>query len=382
MTTAFVNCDVYTGEEFFTNSTVICDAEGTVQDIRHCDSYLEDCEIIDLTRKLLVPGFVDLQINGGGDVLFNESPTVDGIRAIAASHRKYGVTHWLPTFITGSLNGMIQAWIAVREARKLGNLGVLGIHFEGPYLSPRRAGIHDLSLMRQRLDDEILALARSTSDGVFLMTVAAEVVSPEQIALLRDSGVRVAIGHSDASGHVVARAIEAGADLATHLYNAMSPLKGREPGVVGAFLANNNAYIDLILDGHHVDFVSAKVALNAKPQGKAFLITDAMPPVGGSLDSYKLGSSMIKVIDEKCVDANGVLAGSVLNMATAVRNLIKRMGVPVDEALKMASLYPAEYLGISDQLGRIEPGLSANFAILDNDMRVSAVVAAGTYQPT
>jgi N-acetylglucosamine-6-phosphate deacetylase len=371
------NCDVYTGENVVTDRALVLSG-GKVVDLVSLDQ-ISGSAVIDMHGLSVAAGFIDLQVNGGGDVLFNQEPSVEGLECIVRAHRRFGTTHLLPTFITGSENGMRNATVAVRSYFSQGKKGILGIHYEGPFLSPSKAGVHDISYMQSSINSTFFETLLLNSNGVVMVTLAPEIVPLGDIAKLADMGVRVAIGHSAADGATCLAAIRAGASCATHLYNAMSALTSREPGVVGAFLASDNVWVDFIADGHHVDFTSLRAAVNAKPKGKSFVVTDAMPPVGGSAGGYELGPYKVKVVQGKCVTDDGVLAGSALDMATAVRNCIQKMSVPKDEALRMASTYPAQYIGVDGQYGALLPGYSASLAVFDNELNVFRTMIDGEW---
>ncbi len=310
----------------------------------------------------LAPGFIDVQVNGGGDVLFNNEPTPEGIAAIAAAHRRFGTTGLLPTLITDSDETMRAAREAVNCAMET-QRGVLGIHFEGPFLSPEKSGVHDPNLMRApNPSHRDLFTGHS---GATLVTLAPECVPDGFIRSLVGSGVRVSLGHSMASYDQTRSAIADGLTGFTHLFNAMRPLQSREPG--------------LIVDGVHVAPTMLRLAL--KGAGTPMLVTDAMSGVGGVKRSFILHGREIMVEGERCVTKDGVLAGSGIDMATAVRNCVKLLGVPLVEALRFASLAPAEFLGLGNRLGRIAPGYRADMVAFDPaDVRVLGTYLSGTYE--
>lgn len=322
----------------------------------------------DLGDAILLPGFVDVQVNGGGGALFNNAPTVGTLRTMAEAHRRFGTTGLLPTLISDDVDVMRAGIAAVRDAIAQGVPGILGIHLEGPYLASARRGTHDATKFRVPDADEI-ALASSLDNGVAMLTLAPECVPAATIRAFAERGVVVCAGHT-AADHAQTRAgLDAGIRGFTHLYNAMTPLQGREPGVVGAALDDADSWCGLIVDGHHVHPVSLRVALAAKPRGKCVLVTDAMPPVGGDPE-YALYGRTIRVRDGALRNAEGALAGSVLDMATAVRNSVAWLGVSIEEAARMASTYPAEWIGLGDCIGRIAPGCRADLALLDDALQV------------
>ncbi len=324
---------------------------------------------IDLEGGLLAPGFIDVQVNGGGGVLFNDQPSVEGIRTISRAHRPYGTTGLLPTLVSDDWAVMESAARAVEAALEQGLPGLLGIHFEGPYLNTARKGIHDDAVIRA-VDPGALALFTSKTLGQVVVTLAPEMVAPDFIRALDGAGVRVCAGHTAASYAQVQRGLEAGIRGFTHLFNAMSPLTSREPGAVGAALEDPHSWCGMIVDGHHVHDASLKVAIAAKARGKSMLVTDAMPTVGADDKRFQIGGQTIVAQDGRCANAEGRLAGSDLDMASAVRNTVRRLGLPLEEALRMASRYPAAFLGLECRLGRIAPGFDADLVLLDDDLEV------------
>ncbi|WP_144210061.1 N-acetylglucosamine-6-phosphate deacetylase [Shewanella donghaensis] len=311
----------------------------------------------------LVPGFVDVQVNGGGGALFNNSPTVECIETIGRAHAQFGTTGFLPTLITDKVEVMAQAADAVAEAIKLQSAGVLGIHFEGPHLSVPKKGVHPQSFIRSISDEELAIFARKDL-GIKVVTLAPENVSVEVIKTLVANDVKVCLGHSNADYETVVAALNAGANAFTHLFNAMSAFESRAPGMVGAALESDDAWCGLIVDGHHVHSATARVALKAKPQGKVMLVTDAMPPVGLDDDaSFELFGTEVIRQGDRLNAKSGELAGCVLDMVGAVNNTVNMLGVSFEEALRMASLYPAQYLQ-QPKLGKIAVGQRADFVLL------------------
>jgi N-acetylglucosamine-6-phosphate deacetylase len=309
----------------------------------------------------LAPGFIDVQVNGGGDVLFNDAPTPDAIRTIVAVHRRFGTTALLPTLISDSAEKM-RAGLAAAESLVGTEPGVLGIHFEGPFLSPQKPGVHDPRALR-RPNAADLALLAAPRQGVTLLTVAPEEVPASFISKLAAAGVRISLGHSMATYAQAQAAMEAGVTGFTHLFNAMRPLESREPGPIAAALESPRAWYGLIVDGVHVAPPMLRLALRGA--GHPMLVTDAMPPVGGACSSFALGGETIVVRDGRCRRADGTLAGAHLDMAGAVRNCVRLLGVPLADALRFASTSPAEFLGLGYTLGKLAPGFRADMVALD-----------------
>jgi N-acetylglucosamine-6-phosphate deacetylase len=324
----------------------------------------------------LVPGFLDLQVNGGGGVLFNDEPTVDGIAAIGAAHRRFGTTGFLPTLISDDLEVVGRAIAAVDAAIEQGVSGVLGIHIEGPFLNPAKKGAHDASKLRV-LDAAAIELLSSLRRGRTLVTLAPEVAPPGAIRTLVDRGVVVAAGHTAASYDEMQAAIAEGLSGFTHLFNAMPPLASREPGPVGAALESHTTWCGLIADGHHVHPATLRIALAAKGAERLALVTDAMPTVGTDVKEFELAGQRITVEGGRCFTSDGTLAGSHLTMAEAVRNAERLMGVDAATAVRMASAVPARVLGLSQERGEIRRGLRADLALLDGEGNVVETWIAG-----
>jgi N-acetylglucosamine-6-phosphate deacetylase len=344
------------------------------------DSRLVDAQRHDLHGNLLLPGFIDVQVNGGGGLLFNDAPTAETLRGIAEAHRKFGTTGMLPTLITDTAQIMRTALDAVDEAIEQRVPGILGIHVEGPFLATARKGIHNADLFRYPDEDDIAALT-APRKGAVMLTLAPDQVSPVTIARLSESGVIVVAGHTAADYATTRAALDAGVRGFTHLYNAMTPLSSRDPGVVGAALDDPHSWCGLIVDGHHVHPATLRIAIAAKARGKCVLVTDAMPPVGSDRPDYVLNGQTIIMRDGICQSEAGVLAGSGLDMASAVRNAVQMLGLPLAEASRMASAYPAAWIGLDRTHGRIAAGYQADFAVLDDSLTVRETWVAGLAYP-
>ena len=375
MATALVNGRVLMPDGFVDGRAIVLDAGRIAAVVEEADLQ-PGTERHDLGGGLLVPGFIDTQVNGGGGVLFNDAPTADTIRTIGRAHRSFGTTGFLPTLISDDLS-VIRAGIeAVEAAIDEGVPGVLGIHIEGPFLNEHRKGIHDADKIRE-LDEEGLAVLTSMRRGRTMVTVAPECTTPEMIARLVDAGVVVSAGHSNGKYADVAAAIEAGLSGITHLFNAMSPLGAREPGVVGAGLENETIWCGIIVDGHHVSPTTLKLALRCKPPEKFMLVTDAMPSVGSATKEFVLQGKRISARGGVCVDSRGTLAGSDLDMAWAIRNAVRLLGIAPETAFLMASRAPAEFLGMEQDRGVIAIGRCADLALLDDNLLVRETWIAG-----
>jgi N-acetylglucosamine-6-phosphate deacetylase len=331
---------------------------------------------------LLVPGFVDLQVNGAGGVLFNDTPTVEAALAIAAVARRTGTTGILPTFMTDDRARMRRACDAAALASARPDGGVLGVHLEGPFLSPERPGVHPPERMRRPDADDVefLVAAANRRAGRLLLTIAPECVDDRDLARLAAAGITLAAGHTAATVERTREALAAGVRGFTHLFNAMPPMINRQPGPVAAALADPDAWCCVIADGLHVHPALLRLLVQIKPRGKVVLVTDAMPPSGTAATSFTLFGRAIRRQSGRLVTDDGTLAGADLDMAASVRNCVQLLELPLEDSLRMASLYPACYVGLDDERGRVAPGYRADLTLLGPDLGVLATWVGGDEQ--
>ena len=369
MLQAIVNGCIFDGESVHEHKAVLIEGEHIVAVVDPEQVPADIGASYDLEGGTLIPGFIDLQVNGGGGVLFTAAPTVDSLRTIGAAHRQYGTTGFLPTLISTRFDVMREAVSAVAEAIAIGTPGVLGLHLEGPFLSPERKGVHDAGKFCQ-LDQTGLDILTSLQVGSTVVTLAPELTSPQMISRLVEEGVIVCGGHSGATYAQTRDALAQGLSGFTHLYNAMTPLQSREPGMVGAALADDDSWFGIIADGHHIHPAAFSVAVAAKKRGGALLVTDAMPTVGSPDTSFILDGKTIVASEGRVTNAEGTLAGSDLNMLLAVNNTAEFARLDWFEAVRMASLYPARALGLERELGAIRPGFRASLLALDSAHRI------------
>jgi N-acetylglucosamine-6-phosphate deacetylase len=367
--TALVNGRVLLDDRIAGGCAVLVEGERIAALVQAGDARLRGARVHDLEGALLLPGFVDCQVNGGGGVLFNDAPSVESIEAIGRAHRRFGTTAFLPTLISDDLSVIREAIAAGREAIARRVPGVIGVHIEGPFISAARKGAHDAAKFRD-LDERGVALLSSLGTGRTLVTLAPEMATPATIRKLADSGVVVSAGHTNATYEETLAAFECGVTGVTHLFNAMSPMTNREPGTVGAALHDPDCWCGLIVDGRHVHPAVLQLALRAKAADRFMLVTDAMPSVGSGREDFLLQGRRITVRDGVCVDENGTLAGSAIDMATAVRNAVDLLELPLAHAVRMASANPARFLGLERELGRIAPGYRANLVVADEGLVV------------
>ena len=371
MLQAIVNGCIFDGESVHEYKAVLIEGEHIVAVVDPEQVPADIGASYDLEGGTLIPGFIDLQVNGGGGVLFTAAPTVDSLRTIGAAHRQYGTTGFLPTLISTRFDVMREAVSAVAEAIAIGTPGVLGLHLEGPFLSPERKGVHDAGKFCQ-LDQTGLDILTSLQVGSTVVTLAPELTSPQMISRLVEEGVIVCGGHSRATYAQTRDALAQGLSGFTHLYNAMTPLQSREPGMVGAALEDDDSWFGIIADGHHIHPAAFSVAVAAKKRGGALLVTDAMPTVGSPDTSFILDGKTIVASEGRVTNAEGTLAGSDLTMLSAVNNAAEFARLDWFEAVRMASLYPARALGLERELGAIRPGFRASLLALDSAHRIRA----------
>lgn len=375
---AFKGARIFDGAQWHDDAALVA-RDGLVVAVLPANLIPEGAGTVTLAGGLLVPGFLDLQVNGGGGVLLNEHPDLDGVRTICAAHVQFGVTAIMPTMVTDRpaiVDAVIAAGIAAANAEVP---AFLGLHLEGPHLSVARKGAHDPALIRPMTEEDLAKLiAARAALPHLIVTVAAETVTPDQIRRLTDAGVVISIGHSDASYAQATAAAEAGASMATHLFNAMSQVGNREPGVVGTVLDNGRLNAGLIADGIHVHPASIGAALRAKTgPGRIFLVSDAMTVAGTDAQSFTMNGRTVLRADGALRLADGTLAGADLSMIDAVAYMHRTIGLPLAEALRMASLYPAQALGVEARHGHLAPGALANLVHLSGDLSVYGAWISG-----
>jgi N-acetylglucosamine-6-phosphate deacetylase len=379
MTSLFVhNGHVLAGDRLMTAARFDL-ARGRIAAIHPAQGALAGDTAIDLAGGWLLPGFIDTQVNGGGGVLFNDAPSVAGIAAIGAAHARYGTTGFLPTLISDRPAVIATALDAVDEAIAAGVPGVLGIHIEGPFINPARKGIH-LEERLIRLDPAVMALLTRPRRGVVMLTLAPELARPQDLARLAAAGVVLSAGHTDATYEQAETGFAHGMRGVTHLFNAMSPLQHRAPGMVGAALTQDAVFCGIIADGVHVAPPVLRLALRAKGAERLMLVTDAMPGVGNGGQPFVLDGRPIFVKDGVCTDAAGTLAGSGLDMAGALRNMVTMAGCDIPTASRMASATPADFLGLAGELGVLAPRQRADFVVLDAGLHAVATWIGGERQ--
>ncbi|KFA93385.1 N-acetylglucosamine-6-phosphate deacetylase [Archangium violaceum] len=385
MTRILTGARLFTGERMLEDHGVVLEGE-RIRAVVPLDAVPAGARVERLPEgTLLVPGFLDAQVNGAGGVLFNDTPTPEAALAIAAAARRSGTTGLLPTFITDAPGRMREACEAALEAMRRPASGVLGIHLEGPFISGERPGVHESRFIRVPDAGEVDYLGAlperlAVRGGRLVVTLAPECVDDAVIGRLAAAGVVLSAGHTAATYERTREALAAGVRGFTHLFNAMPPAQSRQPGPVVAALEADEAWCGVIADGIHVHPAMLRLLVKSKPPGRVFLVTDAMPPVGTEASSFTLYGRTILRREGRLVTGNGTLAGADIDMVTAVRNCVRLLGLPLEECLRMASLHPASYLGLDGQLGRLAPGYRADLTLLREDLTVLATWVAGQEQ--
>ncbi len=365
---------IFTGDRLLIDHAAVVEGK-IIADIMPADELSNDYEVKDLGDSILAPGFIDVQVNGGGGVNLNDTPTMAGVITMVEAHRRFGTTGMLPTVITDTPEVQQRAADAVTKVHKH-RPEVLGIHIEGPFLDQTRKGAHEAKLIRAITPQDISWLT-AIKCGEVLLTLAPNKVLPADIKRLADAGVHVSLGHAEATAAEADAALQAGASAFTHLFNAMSQFGNREPGMVGAALTADQAYVGLIADGFHVHEQSLKLAFAAKQHDHIMLITDAMCTAAGGPDRFMLQGREVRLKNGRLELPDGTLAGSNLTMDEAVRFCVKRCGLKLESALAMASTTPAQFLGLGARLGRVAPGYLASLVNLDTELHVKQTWVEG-----
>jgi N-acetylglucosamine-6-phosphate deacetylase len=375
--TAITGARIFDGATWHDRSALLID-DGMVEGLVAAD-IPSDARRVEADGAMIVPGFVDLQVNGGGGALLNLTPTVDAIRTICTNYAQFGTTALLPTLITDTPEKNVLAIAAGAAAVEQGVPGFLGLHIEGPHLAVSRKGAHDPSLIRRMEESDLQRFldARKKLPNL-LVTVAVEAADTTQISRLSEAGIIVSIGHSDGSYAQVRAAVDAGASMVTHLFNAQSQIGNREPGIVGATLDLGALSAGLIADGIHVHPASIGLALRSKRgPGQIFLVTDAMSPTGTDWTEFVLTGQTVYRKDGALRLADSTLAGADLTMIDAIRYVHRTVGVPFDEALRMASLYPAQALGVGATHGHLGRGARGDFVVLGDNLDIRSTWIGG-----
>ena len=374
---ALVNGRIFTGHEILDNHAVVI-ADGLIE--RVCPRDALDAAIAqqDVAGAFIAPGFIDLQLNGCGGVQFNDdinALSVETLEIMQRANEKSGCTSYLPTLITSTDALMRRAVETMRAYLAKHQNQAIGLHLEGPWLNKAKKGTHNPELIRLP-DAERVDFLCANADVITKVTLAPENTGSEVIRQLRDAGIIVSAGHSNATYEEAKIGFSAGVSFATHLYNAMPTFAGREPGLIGALFDSPDVYCGIIADGLHVHYANVRNAKRIKGD-KLVLVTDATAPAGASIDQFIFAGKTIYYRDGLCVDENGTLSGSALTMIEAVQNSVEHCGIALDEALRMATLYPAQAMGVEKQLGTVEAGKVANLTVFTRDYQITKTFVNG-----
>lgn len=374
---ALTNGRLFTGHEILDNHAVVI-ADGLIERVCALDELPAGVATRDVNGALIAPGFIDLQLNGCGGVQFNDdlaAISVETLNIMQKANEKSGCTSFLPTLIT-STDEMMKRAVEVMRAYLAQNANkALGLHLEGPWLSPRKPGTHNPALIRTPTK-ELVDFLCENADVIAQITLAPEQVDSEVIRRLSKAGIVVSAGHSHATHDEARAGISAGVSFATHLYNAMPTITGREPGLIGALFDSPDVWCGIIADGLHVHYANIRNAKRIKGD-KLILVTDATAPAGATIDRFIFAGKTIYYRDGLCVDENGTLSGSALTMIEAVANSVEHAGIALDEALRMATLYPARAMGIENKLGSVEAGKVANLTVFTRDYKIIKTIVNG-----
>ncbi|KII76856.1 N-acetylglucosamine-6-phosphate deacetylase [Vibrio renipiscarius] len=374
---ALTNCKIYTGNDVLVDHAVIINND-VIDSVCPISALPQGIETRDLNGANLSPGFIDLQLNGCGGVMLNDEITAETMQIMHEANLKSGCTSFLPTLITSSDEDMRQSVAAAREYNEKYQNQSLGLHLEGPYLNVAKKGIHSVDYIRPS-DNGMIDFMCANADVIAKVTLAPEHNDPAHITRLKEAGIVVSIGHTNATYAEARESFEHGITFATHLFNAMTPMVGREPGVVGAIYDTPDVYAGIIADGFHVDYANIRIAHKIKGE-KLVLVTDATAPAGADMEYFIFVGKKVYYKEGKCVDENGTLGGSALTMIEAVQNTVEHVGIALDEALRMATLYPAKAIGVDSKLGRIKKGMIANLTVFNRDFQIQANVVNGQYE--
>lgn len=377
MTYALTNAIVHTASESLSNTAVLV-SNGRIEALLPCASLPPAVDRVDLGGQHLCPGFIDLQLNGCGGVNFNDAISLDTLETMHRANLRSGVTAFLPTLITSPDTAIHQAIEVMRQYRQRYPERLAGLHLEGPFLNELKKGIHDPGQIRQP-DTGMIETLCEHADLIRKVTLAPEQVPEQIIRRLVGAGILVSAGHTNAGYQQGKAGFDAGIRFATHLFNAMSQLTGREPGMVGAIFDDPRISAGIIADGYHVAWANIRIS-HALMGERLCLVTDATAAAGADLERFQFAGRTIYYRDGKCLGDDGTLGGSALTMIDAVANTVRQVGLPLDEALRMASTYPARVLAADDRLGRVQAGYRADLAVFNHSFQVTATVVNGEFQ--
>lgn len=376
------NAKIFDGEKFIDKNTVLIE-DKTIKKILNenelSQKEISDNEIIDIQGMVLSPGFIDLQLNGCGGVLFNDDTSENALKIMNETNKKFGCTSFLPTLITSPDNKILNALEVLKNIDNPEEIGVLGLHIEGPYINVEKKGIHRPEYIRILSDEIIQKIADSGKEITRLITIAPEKAKIEHLKTLRKAGIKINMGHSNATYDQCLEKKEY-YDGGTHLYNAMSPLKSRNPGLVGFLFNDNELSAGIIVDGFHSEFPAVEIAKKIM-KNRLYLITDAVSPAGTTdMKEFMFEGNRVLYQNGKCISPEGTLGGSALVMIDGVKNLVQKVNQPLEEALRMATSYPAKFISVEDRYGYIKEGFIADLTYFDDNFKIKGTISKGNLQ--
>ena len=376
------NAKIFDGEKFIDKNTVLIE-DKTIKKILNenelSQKEISDNEIIDIQGMVLSPGFIDLQLNGCGGVLFNDDTSENALKIMNETNKKFGCTSFLPTLITSPDNKILNALEVLKNIDNPEEIGVLGLHIEGPYISVEKKGIHRSEYIRILSDEIIQKIADSGKEITRLITIAPEKAKIEHLKTLRKAGIKINMGHSNATYNQCLEKKEY-YDGGTHLYNAMSPLESRNPGLVGFLFNDNELSAGIIVDGFHSEFPAVEIAKKIM-KNRLYLITDAVSPAGTTdMKEFMFEGNRVLYQNGKCISPEGTLGGSALVMIDGVKNLVQKVNQPLEEALRMATSYPAKFISVEERYGYIKEGFIADLTYFDDNFKIKGTISKGKLQ--
>ncbi len=374
MKKALLGSQIFCGERFYDHHALLIDGKSIIEIVDE-NNIPNAFNKIELDQGILAPGFIDLQVNGGGGILFNNRPTKESLNTIINAHQFFGTTSIMPTVISDSVKVLTKCTRAVTQEIKK-NSALLGIHMEGPIFSLKYRGVHQKKYI-SKLSSEYLELFSNLKEFPVILTLAPECISIKDLNHLASLGLKIMAGHTDASYDELEQAAKNNLNGFTHLFNAMSQMSAREPGAVGAALDFDNLYASIIVDLHHVHHSLIKLAYQKKPIGKLFFISDSMATINHGEPTFELYDEVVSEQNGRITNAEGKLAGSSITQIDAVKNAYQKCNIPLDHALAMASRYPAEFIGVDRYLGSLKPNYRADLVHFDSNFKVNNVWTSG-----
>ncbi|WP_192822871.1 N-acetylglucosamine-6-phosphate deacetylase [Rufibacter sp. LB8] len=372
---ALTNGTIYSGYTTAQGYAVLFE-NGQILDLVQTDEIPEDFIKLDANGGIICPGFVDLQVNGGGGVYFTQYPTLESLNTIRDAHLQFGTTSFLPTVISAFQDKILQTIDAVHLAMQQSPSTFLGMHLEGPFFSPEKPGAHDTACIRTATHEELDVLLEAGKDVITYLTLAPECVEEGVLKRLAESGIVLSAGHSMATYDQALHFFNNGVTAVTHLYNAMSGIDTKQPGLAAATLDYGQAWTGIIVDGHHCHPYAVRLAKKMLAE-KLFLVSDCAACVGSDIPFTDFGNFKSFYRNGRCETEDGRLAGSALTMLEAVQNTVNMVGLEVDEAIRMATLYPAQVMKLENRVGQLVPGAAANLVVLGQDLQLQQVWVDG-----